>query len=329
MENGYIIHIGTENTQTAIVAYPDKDGKPTGEPIERVIRVGTHQMLNRARVWGRRIIKSGTEVKTVDKDGGEILFNTTGFKGEIEFLPWGEDGGQALEIRYLPQSNSLDFEFQENIQRIKIDPNTGFTYIELKTGQNQFDLKKDALLIQFWKVNPQNRDSVSKNPDPLIKGYKYYEVNDNHVDRSSIKRIEIGADAVNIIKDISSKPGALKTMLKVLGKKFGNVTVLSLELEIYKTLMEYVSTLPGEFFELVEAYKRGVQDDVEKAKSFKALDLSKHGHIGFEYEGNKNLIISKAEGKGDGMIQWLIDNYYEDEVYKATQILKDLVSKLK
>lgn len=329
MENGYIIQIGIENTPKVIVAYPDKDGKPKGDGIEQVSRVGTHQLVNRARVWARRVMGKNGEKKLTDT-GEEILHNTPGYRGKLEFLPWGESGGYAIDIRYIPQSDSLDFEYQDLIQRIKIDPNTGFTFLELKTGQNQFDYKKDALLIEFWKVYPRNRDSISKNPDPQVKGFSYFEITDKHVDTTVIKRIEKGSEATKIVMEISDKPANLKALLAVIGKdNIAGVTELSLPLEMYKGLLQYADLNPVDFFGYIDAYKRGVQDDFEKAKSFKALDISKNGHIALIIDGKVNILTSEAEGKGDGMIEWMVNNYYEEEVYKATQILKSLVTKLK
>jgi hypothetical protein len=330
MANGYIVQFGNTDTPAAIIAYPNKRGEPVGGGVaEHFVRVGTHQILNQSRVWARRVMGKDGSVKTAP-DGGEIQLNTPGYRGELEFLPWGDPNGHQMEIRFLSQSQSLDFEFQENVQRIKLDSTNTSPYLEFKTGQNQFDFKKDALKIQFLKVHPQNKNSVSKNPDPLVKGSSFFEITDENVDQNSIKRIEGSAEAVMVIKDISSKPGNMKNLFRVLGlKKIGNTTELSTDLEIYKTMLEYASINPGEFFQQIEAYKMSVLDACEKAKSFKALDLTKNGHIAWVYGGKTDLIISDAKGKGEDMIMWLIDNYYEEEVYKATQTLKDFVSKLK
>jgi hypothetical protein len=328
-KNGYVVHFGTENTQVAIVATPDKvTGQPTGEVAERHVTVGTHQIINRARVWGRRVMGKDNEV-TAMPDGGEILFSTPGYRGEIEFMDWGTEGGHAIETRYVPQSGSLDYEFQENVQKIKIDPANVSPFLDFKTGKNELDYKKDALKIKFLKNYPSNRDSKSKNPDPLVKGFKFYEVTDEHVDQTSIKRIEGSSEAVRFVMQVSNRPGALKCLLKCLGKKLPNVSELSLDLEIYKALMEYANSDPGEFFQLIDAYKLGVFDDFEKAKSYKALDLTKHGHVAFVYEGKPTLVMSDVKAKGEEMINWMVENFCEEEVYKATQIFKELVSKLK
>ena len=326
---GYVIQVGNESPAKAIVAAVNKKtGEPTGPQMERYIRVGSHLIINRARVWGKRMIDG----KDKAKDGNGIEFNTVGYKGEIEFLPWGTEGGYAIEIRYLPQSRSLDYEYQQNVQKIVINPaNDESASIILKAGENKFDPKKQDLLIQYLKVYPQNRDSKSKNPDPAIKGHVYYEVTDEHVDQTSIKRIETSIAASKLVNDLSNKPAEIRNLFKVLGQReeFGSTNLLSGDLQIYRVLLEYANAHAVDFFYLIDQYKKGVEDDFRKAESYKALDLTKDGHIAIEVGGKKQLIISDLKAKGQGMVDYMLEHYYEDEIFMATQIFKEYVSKLK
>lgn len=327
MSGGYVIQVGNENPSEAIIATPDKKtGNPVGPIMKTYKRVGSHLIMNRARVWGRRLINGKPKA-----DGTEIEFNTVGYKGEIEFLDWGKEGGYAIDIRYLPQSRSLDYEYQSNVQKIVVNPEQDLTQVILNAGENKFDLKKDELLVTFLKVFPQNRDSKSKNPDPNIKGHVYYEVTDEHVDQSSIKRIEKSMSATKLVNDLSAKPNELRNLFKALGDRdeFGTTNLLSGDLQIYRVLLEYANSNPGGFFQWIDTYKAGVRDCFEKAKSYNALDLTKDGHIALEVNGKKQLIISDLKAKGEGMVDLMIENYCEEEVFKATQIFKELVSKLK
>ena len=329
MAGGYVIQVGNERPGEAIIATPNKKtGEPQGPQMKTFIRVGVHLIMNQCTVWGRRLINSKPKA-----DGTEIEFNSIGYKGELEFLPWGSDGGYAIVIRYIPQSRSLDYEYQTNVQKINIDPNKGMTQIELKAGQNKFDYKKDDLLIKFWQVHPQNRDSKSKNPNPEIKGYQFYELTDDHVDSRSVKMIETSGEATSLLKSISIKPEKVRNLFELLSKnikdELGNTDLLSGDAEVYKTLLEYAYHNSEDFFSWIATYKREVEDAFEKAKSYRVLDLTKDGHIALEIDGKKNLIISEVKAKGENMIHWMIENYLEDEVYKATQVLKEIVSKLK
>jgi hypothetical protein len=330
---GYVIQVGNDRPGEAIVAQVNKKtGEPTGPQMKRYIPVGSHLIINQARVWGRRYYtdKAGKKV-TEDVD-----FNTVGYKGDIEFMEWGKDGGYAIEIRYLPQSRSLDFEYQQNVQKIVVRENQEGKYVKgahivLGAGENKFDDKKDELFVTCLRVHPQNRNSKSKNPDPAIKGYVYHEVTDEDVDQSSIKRIDTSIEAGTLVKNISSKPSEIRNLFKIIGKReeFGSTTELSGDGQIYKVLLEYAHSEPVDFFYLIGEYKRGIEEAFRKAESYKALDLTKDGHIALEVSGKKHLIISDVKAKGEGMVQWMLDHYYEDEVFMATQRFKELVSKLK
>lgn len=327
MARGYVIQVGNESPAEAIIATPNKKtGEPMGPQMKTYKRVGSHLIINRARVWGRRVIEGKPKA-----DGTEIEFNTAGYKGEIEFMEWGLTGGYAIDIRYLPQSRSLDFEYQANVQKIVVNPEQDGAHILLNAGENKFDVKKDELKILFLKVYPQNRDSKSKNPDPSIKGHVYYEVTDEHVDLTSVKRIETSIAASKLVNDMSNKPDQIRNLFKVLGQRdeFGNTSLLSGDLQIYRVLLEYANANATDFFYLIGQYKAGVEDAFKKAESYKALDLTKDGHIALEIDGKKHLIISDLKAKGQGMVNWLVEHYYEEEVFKATQIFKELVTKLK
>lgn len=329
MSGGYVIQVGNPKPAEAIIATPNKRGEPVGEQMTTYKRVGAHLILNTATVWGRRIIRGddGKVAKTVG-----VEFNTTGYQGEIEFLDWGIDGGCALAIRYLPQSRSLDLEYQNNVQKLIIRDDQ-LTHIALQAGENKFDYKKDDLYIKFLKVIPANQGSRSKNPNPDIKGHSYWEVTEEHVDKKTIERIDASTNAAGKVKEISVKPEQIRNLFVILGKReeFGSTDSLSGDGQIYKTLLEYAYGFPDDFFYLIEEYKNKVRDAFDKAESYKALDLTKDGHIAIELNQKKQLPFSSVEikGKGNAMIEWVLDHYLESEVFKGTQIFLEQVSKLK
>lgn len=327
MSAGYVIQVGNEKPAEAIIATPHKKtGDPQGPQMKTYIRVGSHLILNRARVWGRRVINGKPKADQTD-----IEFNTVGYKGEVEFLPWGKEGGYAIDIRYLPQSRSLDYEYQQNVQKIQVNPEQEGAHVRLNAGQNKFDPSKQDILVKFLGVHPQNRDSKSKNPDPVIKGYQYYEVTDEHVDKKAVEKIETAIQAGNMIKELSGKPNQVRNLFKVMGKReeFGSTDLLSGDAQIYRTMLEYASGNSEDFFYLIGEYKREVEDAFKKADSYQALDLTKEGHVVMDVSGKKTIILSEVPGKGQGMVDWMIQHYYEEEVFMATQTLKELVSKLK
>lgn len=329
MSGGYVINVGNAKPAKAIVGqYDEKTGVPKGDTFERFISVGAHMMMNQARVWGVRTIGGKIPSEPVE-------VTDTKYKGELEFLEWGNDKGYAIEIRYVPQSRSLDAEYQDVVQKLKIDKEKGiesiFPQLKLSSGQNKFDNQKQALLIKFLKVHPGNRESRSKNPDPEIKGHQFYEVTDDMVDKISIESRESNIEAGVIIKELANDASGLRNIFEILGDRpeFQGTTLLDKDREIYKVLLRFTETNASDFFYLIKEFKKEVSDNFEKLKSYDAIDLTKNGFVVIQIEGKPIMLWDDAEGKGDEMILWALENYYTEKVYDKLKLVKQLITKLK
>jgi hypothetical protein len=336
MLGGYVINVGRERAEEVIVAHVDKKGNPKGsDHMKRHIAVGKHLVANVCSVWGRRVI-NGDVLR--DEQGNELAveFNTPKYSGEIEFLKYGDPRGYLITIRYLKRSRSLDVEYQDGIQKIKIDyekGDDGSAQIALESGENKFDYKSDALFIQYLKVHPQNRESISKNPEPAIKGFSFYEVRDEDVNTKTIERGESILDAGYIVKGISNKPDdlfALLAIVNMVGKREDvEADTLSKPKQVYEALLKFAMNKPTDFISLVETWKRKISDAFEKAKSFKALDLTKNGHIALIIENKPLLIWSGLKSKNEGMVDEVLEKYSDSDNFKKLNIFIDSVEKLK
>lgn len=336
MKNGYVIQVGHHVPQKVIVATPDKTtGNPTGNIIEAYGGVGVHQLINRARVWGRRVLDNRKMPK--DANGSEITCEVTNkdYHGKLEFLKWGTNslGAQAIEIRYLPQSQSLDVDYQDNVQKIKLDPEgkDGSAFIDLPSGENKYDYIKEALFIQYLQVHPQNKDSVSKNPDPKIKGFMFHEITDELTDMAAIKQSEAKITAGNFVVGLSSKPGSIKNLMEIFLSRnidFGSVNILSNDTDMYKALLKFADEKPGDFGFFINEYKKELSDCFEKAKSYKVLDLTKNGFVAVLSDNKPEIIYQDIEGKGEGMLDYVMANFLDAAIYERTKRLIDVCSKL-
>lgn len=336
MNAGYVIHVGHYAPQKVIVAVPNKSGEPSTNVAEAYKTVGVHLLINRARVWARRVGSDGKPA--VDARGEEQVLEVTDnrYRGRLEFLEWGtsKTGAQAIDIRYLPQSMSLDVEYQDNVQKIQVDKEgkDGSAFIELNAGENKFDVKTNELFISYLKVHPQNKGSRSKNTDPKIKGFTFYEITDEMIDKSSIKQDEAVFTAGGFVMGISSKSGYLKNLLEIFLSKeidFGDTNMLSVETDIYKALINFTKTSPGDFAFHVNDYKKSISDCFEKAKSYNALDVTKAGFIAMVIDNKRDVVFEDAVGKGDEMLDWVLENFLAPAVYERTKHLKMLCEKLK
>lgn len=332
--SGYVIQVGSKPPQEVIIAYPDRvTGQPTGTQFKTQRGVGSHLIINRARVWARRVLPNG---KLPELSGAEATLQAIdpAYKGDLEFLPWGTNktGAQAIEIRYLAISSSLDYDYQKNVQKIETKPEDGTDYIILSPGENKFDPNKEALKIQFLQVHPQNDNSVSKNPDPMIKGSTYREVTARDEDRVFVAKKESSLDAGLYIRNLSSKPEQLMNLLEIFssaGVDFGQVNHLSGTTDVYKALLIYSDLQPDEMMKRIQYFKDQVMDRFKYAESFNALDTSKDGFVAMRIGDKTELLMKEVPAKGKKMLDWMIENFADPTVYSAIKHLKALCEKLK
>ena len=331
MPKGYVIVVGHSEPEEVIVSKPNENNEP-GPNAKKILHIpGQHMLVNMARVWARRVLSDGKPLTDDKQNEIPLEFTNPKYGGRLEFLKWMENkpGAQQIAIRYLPQSQSLDVEYQDNIQKVKIDlegrDDSGF--IELLAGQNKFDEEKNPLFTQFLKVHPQNKNSVSKNDSPRIQGFTYYELTDEAVDQTEIKKFESKMTGGLFITGISTNDQSLRNLLDLLktsGVDFETVNHLSQPLDIYKALIRYSESEPELFNQAIDAYKRMVSDCFVKAESYKALDLTKNGFIAMIIDNKSEVIYEVPEGKGKQMLDWVLENFITPAVYEKTKRLKEL-----
>ncbi|MCB0472289.1 MAG: hypothetical protein KDC56_04420 [Flavobacteriaceae bacterium] len=331
---GYIIRVGTKSPAKAIVAVPDKDtGLPTGDQTEVFRSVGSHNLLNRARVWARRVKPDGL---LPTENGVERSLEVTDkeYKGDLEFLDWGDNkvGAQALEIRFLDQSSSLDYDYQRTVQRIETKVEDGSDYILLNPGENKFDQEKEKRKVQFLRVHPGNFNSKSKNPNPQIKGFVYKEVTVKDENVAYVAHKESSLEAGLFVKGLATDDKKIANLFEIFegyGLTFGDVNYLSSPTDKYKALLNATEVDPEGFFKLVSRYKKELYDKFQYADSFRALDLSKEGNIGLSVNGKVNLVFQNVPEKGKKMIDWVTENFADPVVFEKIKHFNSLCEKLK
>ncbi|MGL4630038.1 MAG: hypothetical protein ACRCVT_02435 [Leadbetterella sp.] len=332
----YVIMVGLHKPATVIASYPNKDGSPGPNAYETRVTVGAYNLINRFRVWARRVLPDGKLPKNGNSEVPLEMLDSR-YKGDLEFLHYGSKavGAQQIECRYLTTSFSLDYQYQKVVQKIETDPNgkDDTSLLILDAGENRFDTETDAVLVQALKAHPQNRDSKSKNPDPSIKGYTFYEVTDETVDKSYVEIQEKALDAGTFVKELSNNPVQLKNIFDLFKSKsvdFGDVDEKSLDTDIYKSLLVFSQKQPVLFISIIESFKKSISDCFEKARAFKVLDLTKDGTIAVVLEGNPpEILFSKLEGKGISMETSVVSGFYEENIYLGIERLHKICDSLK
>ena len=327
MSEYYSIYVGSKRPAHALVGFLEKNQGQTiikGDAQEIPLEVGAHGFSNYSKVWARRVIPGA--------DTGNKIINIEdpNYKGDLEFLKYGDPKGYPVEIRYLDTSMTLDLQFQLIRLKIILKPDEDKWYIRLPAGENRFDSKTHATYIQFLKVHHMNKDSKSKSPNAT--GTMYEEISEDNMDMTGIKTRESKGDAIFLVKNASLKVGQIKSLFQVVGNNENSkIDIRASEQEIYNGLLEMADNDPKFILDRIDSYKKVISDLFEKAKAFSIIDLAKHGQIALEDKGKKEILLDKVPGNGnqEKILMWLFENFLNEDIFKALGRLKDVCDAIK
>lgn len=284
---------------------------------------------NRSETWGKRVIrdKSGDIIK----EGVEIDVKDKEYKGEIEFLEWGDKKGQLIVTRYLKGYNTLDYLYQNLVLnadanlRPEDESSTDSFYIRLQSGDNVFDDTIEPQLVQFLKIQDYNSGSVSKNPNFLAYMFreKIFTQTEEVLDRTLDAKFE-SLKIVQVAGEDNSGQ-RLKNLFSIVQNiAAGDVK----DNELFSTLKKLADSKPDEFIRCIDKYKLDTSNTFEKLKSYGAIDLTKD-HVIVAGQNKKNIIGEDVEGKGDDMLVWCLTNFLDQKAYDICFQLKKISDKLK
>jgi hypothetical protein len=341
MAAAYEIMVGKERGSMAYAGFPEKvinrnvdDGVTFGvhratDLKEAMIRVGTYGIPNYTAAWGRRVANGKPKIVEGVEMGYEV--GDAQYKGEIEFLKWGDVKGQSIDCRWIRNVLSLDQTYQDLILKVKIREQDPWAVIlEFKQGYNKFDEVADKALIQFLRVHYYNEHSIAKSPNAESKlGYK--EVRKQEIRQQKTKSIDNKVDNILLVGKLSEGQEAtqkLKNLLAVVnGVEFTEVNKDSID-DVYAALKTFADENPDMFSSRIHEYKKANSAAITKAETYEKLDLTKDGTIGYLDKGKSKPFIEGIPAKGNDMKQWAFENWYMPNVFEGLDKLKKFTDKL-
>lgn len=278
---------------------------------------------NYAMTWGVRVIEKGKIPET------PVDVKDPKYRGEIEFLPWGKEGGVLIECRYLKNYGTLDKQYQELVLGVKVDENdvssSDAHFLVIQSGENQFDEITDKLLIQMLKISSYNLTSKFRNPN--ANHWLFKEKQEEVEVTETSKSLSAKAKALAIVGDASLDNSYAK-LTNLLGVVRSITTDDVEEKDLFTFLQKLADEKPEEFVSQVEEHTKFVSNIIEKAKSFEAFDLTKDGTI-VAGTNKKEIIAEDVPAKGEGMIDWMFTNFLDKKASEAIFMLKKITDKLK
>jgi hypothetical protein len=279
-------------------ALSKSSGQPTGDVQKVSVVVGAIVLPNYSRVWGRRIA-SGSR-----GDSKSMQVTDRAYTGEIEFLVWGDPKGEAIEIRYLRQSQSLDKQFQEQIQKLKPADNGDDAFINLQQGLNNFSEREEKMKALMLKHHTLNYSNPSR--DPSNNDYDFVEYDSKSRNKSRVEKLSIKNEVNNFVlslRDDNGNPDSSK--VRILAAIFNLDSQLD-DGVLLEKILDKGEDMPVEFLKTITDYKHKVDILLEDAVDMKVIEFKKNSVMVIEDEKTTTLLrdIEGADEKDQRI--WLV-----------------------
>jgi hypothetical protein len=297
-----------------------------GESVQTLLRRADIGIPNWTEAWGVRLDKNGNiPVEPLD-------IRNPDYKGQIKELNWGDKAGCMIICRYLKGYNTIDMLYQNIILNAAAniredDPSSADDfYLRLQSGDNFFDPESDKYLVQMLKVHYMNGSSKSRSPESMKQMFKERLLVQN--EQAETKTYNDKFDALKIVNEASTDNSLskLKNLLLIVRDLYTLDEEVK-DADLFRVLSMLADTKSELFLSKINEYKKNLSNIFEKAKSYKAIDLTKDGMI-VAGTTKQELIGEGIPGKKDGMIDWLMQNYLDQKASDTIFKLKQITDKL-
>jgi hypothetical protein len=240
-----------------------------------------------------------------------------------------------IKCRYVAGYDTIDRDYQDLVLNVGIkegfmDGGNGeaIDHIVLQQGDQEFDYDLEPFKILFLKITHYNAKSVFCHPE-ANGGDTFYEVTEEEIKKSGTKEVDQKFECLLIIREAENDPQSIRNLFEIVrGTEFNQVTNTEDATEIYKVLKLFADQKPDLFHNGINRWKTETSMVIEKARSFKVIDVTKDGVVLAGKEGKKEIIFEDVPAKGEKMIDWAFGHYLKKEVFQGFNKLKKITDKL-
>lgn len=294
-------------------AYEGKLNNDTGLPEGELAKVhpelGWIHLSNYSKVWGKR-------VKGADKKPN----------GKIEFLKWGTEGGEAIDLRYLPNSTSIDKQYQINVEKLvipnEVGPQGEVMDLRLRMGVNDFDVSEDPALVEMLKNHSMNSDAIGRNPRLAHLFSTYNESANNKVTLEERRRRK---DASDLAFDARENK-----QLIVLAHIFG-LDAKSLDADIHDQLMDMADgqNTYKSFISQIEDFKANAERNLSEAVEAGIIRNQEGSEVTIIKGSQAKPLLKDVMQEGDSIVNFFVANILNEDYYNAYKEVEMSLEKAK
>jgi len=279
---------------------------------------------NSADIWAVRLDKNGKIPEKV------LDVKDTNYSGKIKILKWGDPQGSLIPVRFLQSYATLDTQYQNLILNAdkNINDNDASSadafFITLTSGVNEFDEDIEPYKIQFLKASPYNKNSVSKDPRHFNSMFEEYK--DEFVESENESFLDSKFEALKIVNEagLDNTRNKVKNLYSILYGAGDNTVA---DENKFSHLKKLADKEPEIIINGVTKYKGDVSALFEKIKSDNNfLDLTTDGEI-VVGKSKKEVLLKDIPAKGEGMLDYVFENYLDADIFEAIIKLNQIVAK--
>lgn len=307
----YTIVVGGAAPVDVLYGTLNKDSmQPDENTVKGKIQLGIVGIPNYSNVWGLRLID-----KTSKKPTGQILF-----------LPWGtekdQDGESAgvIEIRYLPNSQSLDKAYQTLNQKLVLKDDSPHSEISLQLGVNKFDYAADKMKIEMLKHHTFNSDNKSRDPNNINIQFMEYNPSDKIKNKTNI--IQTRRLAEEYVMNCEHDEKALACLADVF-----ELNPKDTDEMLYNQLLDKATESPAHFILVLQTKRDYAKTALITAHENGFVDFNEPKQVLLR-DGNKKVILIDDMDLFDSVeekITHLTKNYVLPEYYTSIRTIEKKV----
>lgn len=312
----YTVIAGNHKPQPQLLGFLKKgDGQPKPGAIEIQIAVGKIQIPNFSNVWARRIIENPSPAQSEKMKNGSLAVTDSEYRGALEFLNYGEPGGEAIDVRFLRNAKTLDKQYQEVVLKLKLQDED--VMIDLDQGLNDFDEAVAPYLVQMLKVHGRNGDSKSRNPD--IHDCDFTEYSANKIKKSEVDKMAVLQTALNLVFGTDGNDDKISVLAAIMGEDSAMQPDV-----LFSTMVVNAKEKPDEFIGKYNRFKKEVGELLNDSVELEILDISQDGVLSYISNAKKDVLLDKIESayKGKAMLNYVLNSLLDPTVYQAILKLK-------
>lgn len=284
-------------------------GLPDGPTTKIKLQVGGTAIPNFSKVWAKKIIDKTTKT----------------YQGQLEFLPWGTEGGESVQIRYLEGINTLDKVYQTTVLKLTFseEETNANAYISLDIGVNDFNVDEtDPMFIEMLKHHTYNGDNPSRNKTSKEIHFHIYDpkkMNGNKVDQ--MRKDKLAQDIILSAENDSARLAILAGMFELDPR--------SQDAVLFNELLEILEDDKKRVLDVVDFQKNRFEFLLKKLED--AGDLAYSGQdLVLTIDHDRDVLLNDFEVKN--WILHLKDNLLDPDIFavyqKVLEVDKQLTEQL-